>query len=1310
MVDGGRIALWQQRRPGGPLTMAKPLHKRADVRKQYLTPGFHSDVVWLEDQRDYAEVLMGCTRQYLDGCRADPRYGVFLHELTYLKPYIDTNPGEGEYIRELIQAGRVGTGGAHSLPSETIISGEAIVRNIIQGRLYHERVLGDRPMVLMLWDVFGHVSQLPQIATGTRFKAVLWSKDIRGARYLWYQLGLDGTRILTRREGYWLDDTGNMEGDLQAFATFLPEAASLGLEVDLRLDCVDFRPPRPWVIGRTRWLAGRSPQIIVSGQAHRRFFEEVFRAEKQGRLFICMQGRDFEWHHQGTGVAHIDLKIANRLCENALVNAEKFCTMAAQFGARYPWEALDKAWRHVLFNQHHDAITGPCCDRAYFDILLGYREALELANEALDRALTYLAGGVDTRRSAGRSLAALVIFNPLNWQRTDLVEADLELPRAVETFAIETPAGEKVPFEVAWAEGPKGKLRRAKVRLLATVPGLGYTTLHVVPSDEPLPRVQRMTAPETVTVEHEYYRVTVSAKAGGGITSLYDKLLNKELVNASVGPANELISIEEDIAEHPEPPWEMMTKIGGRRYHSRDCHAKLEVWRGPVTVRVRASSPFKDCRRVQEVVLIRGQRRIEFTTDLVGYRGKEHLHVIAFPVAVAGGVPVFDDRFGCVVKRKSRGYMDFRTWQWRNYSDCGARQLYQWIDLSGSVKLTLGDGQAVNVGSTAMVIRPDRDLEAVADRLQEALVGKGVPCTILYDDCERQRRAALPREDECTPVQTPNEDLPWGTSFRFILDVGEENLYLGELLSKMPAAVVDALRQERKGAGVAVRLVLERDIKMDLWEQPTPHPWPPLPTVIVSAVSLEKLREAVENLARQVEAEARATLPPGANAADEPLWVDDHGVALLNRGTPLASVENNDTLALIFMHSVRWSRAHFDWGPVAEHKTHRFEYALYPHQGDWRAGRVPWAAYEYNNRLLWVQAEPGPGPMPPEMSFLPTEGDAIATALKPAGFPLAAHEPVESDRPSRIIVRMYEPTGFQQRVRAGWFAGLEAAERTNLLEEPVGAAQVRKEGAQFTLSPFRIETIALKVKAPDVDLGPEELGRRVEPGQPVYFAHWQHNMHAEPLGASPIGLSLRGEVRTDTHVPQGGYTINTVHVGLVNNLTTPVAGKVRFVLPEGWRTVPAEVPYRLEPRSSASYPVMLAFESPLRRGAVKAQVEYDGQVYEAVLEVGEPARLSWELRPTRRGAVVTMMSDYPQDVNVDAFVIAPHELWGDLVEGAALAEMPSRYERLVVPAGGKARWHIEAPHEVDAWLTVKLAYHGRVEYRQVRLGPAAQKK
>ncbi len=225
----------------------KPTH----LRRQYLTPGFHSDVIWLEDQRDYAHVLTGCAEQYLDGCRADDAYGVFLHELTYLKPYLDTHPGEAEFVRALIAAGRVGTGGAHSLPSETILSGEAIVRNLCRGRWYHERVLGDRPSTLMLWDIFGHVSQLPQIAAGARFNAIPWSKDIRGARPLFHHLGLDGTRVLTRRTGYWMHETGTMEGDLEWMRLAAREAESLGHDVDLRLDCVDFRPPRTWPIGRS---------------------------------------------------------------------------------------------------------------------------------------------------------------------------------------------------------------------------------------------------------------------------------------------------------------------------------------------------------------------------------------------------------------------------------------------------------------------------------------------------------------------------------------------------------------------------------------------------------------------------------------------------------------------------------------------------------------------------------------------------------------------------------------------------------------------------------------------------------------------------------------------------------------------------------------------------------------------------------------------------------------------------------------------------------------------------------------------------
>ncbi|MCD6351183.1 MAG: hypothetical protein J7M26_03590 [Armatimonadetes bacterium] len=1288
--------------------MSSPLYRKAKIKKQYFTPGFHSDVIWLEDQRDYAVVLMGCTRQYLDACRADDAFGVFLHELTYLKPYVDSNPGEGEYLRELIAAGRVGTGGAHSLPSETIISGEAIVRNFIQGRRYHEARLGDRPWVLMLWDIFGHVSQLPQIAAGCRFDAVIWSKNIRGARPLFFQLGPDGTTMLTRRLMYGFGDEG-MEEDLRWLQACVAAAESLGLDVALRLDCNDFRAPRGWLVGRAAELARRSPSIIISGQAHRRYFEHLLRQHRRGKLFIPTLARDFEWHHQGTGVAHIDLKIANRLCENALVNAEKFACIASQFGARYPWEALDKAWRQVLFNQHHDAITGPCCDRSYFDLMDGYREALELANQVLDRSLTYLAGAADTAApaetatSSAAPLTTLVVFNSLNWARRDVAEADLELPRAVRSFAIQTPQGEPVPFEVVEASGPGEKVRKARVRLLVDVPALGYATFHVVPSSDPLPLVHKLPSAGVVEIENEYYRVVFSAEAGGGIVSLYDKQLGEELVNLDSGPANELVSLEEDIADHPEPPWEVMTAVGGKRYFSRDYPAKLEVFRGPVTARVRVSGRFKDCRRVQETVLIQGSRRIEFITDLERYRGKEHLHVIAFPVRVPGGVPVFDDRFGCIVKRKSRGYMDFRTWQWRNYSDCGARQLYQWLDLSRSVTLRLGD-DAINLGNTNLLIAQDRRLEEIAYSLEEALIGKGVPCSIFYDDCERERRAGLEHEDATLPVETPNEDLPWGTSFRIILDVGEGNEYLQALLGKLPAGVVRGLRAERKKKGVAVRLVMEEDIEMDLWEQPTPYPWPPLPTLIISAKTPAALRTAVEDLAGQIAERAEATLPPEAKAVGELPWTD-RGVALLNRGTPLASVERDDTLALIFMHSVRWSRAHLDFKPVAEHKTHRFEYALYPHEGSWREGRVPQAAYEYNNRLMAVQADAGPGALPAEQAFLTCGDDVIITALKPEGYPLAGHDPVPEGRPQRVVVRLYEPTGFSQTTKLSWFAGVEAAQRTNMLEEPQRELRRAREGVRLKLTGFRIETVALQVPAPEVSLGEDELGQRVEPGQPVYFAHWEHNAGAAPLGYSPIGLSLQGDIMPDTHVRQGWYTVNTFTVGVVNNLPEPVSGTVRFELPENWRTLPAEIPYELGPRASASLPVTLVFDDRRpQRGAVKALLEHDGQTYEAVLEVGEPAQISWDVRRTARGVEVRLASDYPQPVRVDAYAVVPHELWGDVVEGAKLGLVKPRYARLVVPAGGRTKWLVDVDSEgVDAWITIKLAYHGRVEYKQLRL-------
>ncbi len=273
--------------------------------KTFVTPGFHSDVVWLEDQRDYAVSLFADLKQNILGAKYDPDYGFFVHELTYLKPYLDSHPEDRDYLRQLIAEGRVGTGGSHSQPSETIIQGESLIRNIQYGRWYHEGFLGDRPEIYMPWDVFGHVSQLSQILKKSRFLGCVWSKNIRGAQAVFWHEAPDGSVLLFKRVDYGLGiDRGgrgfpvtNEEEFWEHIAQHTPEMASLGFTVNLRLDAVDFKPPSAWVIGNCRRFKegkGLPQPVVFSGVAHRQWFKEAKKEIQAKNLDVPVLARDFE--------------------------------------------------------------------------------------------------------------------------------------------------------------------------------------------------------------------------------------------------------------------------------------------------------------------------------------------------------------------------------------------------------------------------------------------------------------------------------------------------------------------------------------------------------------------------------------------------------------------------------------------------------------------------------------------------------------------------------------------------------------------------------------------------------------------------------------------------------------------------------------------------------------------------------------------------------------------------------------------------------------------------------------------------------
>ncbi|NPV46701.1 MAG: hypothetical protein HPY69_07070 [Armatimonadetes bacterium] len=1271
---------------------------RRPIHRRYYTPGFHSDVVWIEDQRDYAIVLMGCMAQNLQACRADPGYGVFLHELTYLKPYLDSHPVERKLVLDLIRAGRIGTGGAHSLPSTNLISGEAFLRNFAYGRAYQES-LGDTPEVAMLWDVFGHCSQLPQMLTELRFAGVIWSKDIRGVHPLFWHLGPDGTRLLTRRVMY-----GHVTAPRKACQRYLqeclPEIAGLGHPVDLRLDCGDFKPPTAWIVGRSAELAAEpdaetgccgvpDAPWLISGQAHRLYFREMHEAIATKRFFVPTCGRDLEWHHQGTGLTHIDLKIANRRAENVLVSAEKWCCFAEALGLPYPHRALDKAWRQVFFGQHHDAITGPCNDRSYLDLMDGYREALELGEAAQDAALACLAQATDTRGPRGS--LALVVSNPCNWRRTDVVETAIVLPDGWSGLRLQDRARADVVFEVEWTE-PGSALT---LRFVATVPGLGQTTYWLVPGDGPLPEVQSR---EGVTIASDLFQVVADPRHGGLVT-LYDKRLQCELLGGQE-PGNELLALEEDFTGHPEPPWELNTS--GKHWLSRDYKAELEVREGPVSATLIVRGKFRDCRREQHVRLYQGVGRLEFRTVLRRYQGRETIYALAFPAALPGATPVYDDRFGCVVKRRSRGHLDFRTWQWRNYSDCGARRAYQWVDLSHSAMLAITDGAATvashALGPMSLVLTRSEPVEEAMNSLQEALVRRGVPCTVFHDDCDREQRWFLPHQDSTMPQESPDEDLPWGTAFRVIADTNDTNLLWQRLRSDLTPEQAEALGEERCREGVAVRFMRDTHV---------PGGWEPLPTLVVSAADERALTTALHRLARELTETGRLSLPAEADLTGTRTVLPDHGLALLNRGTPLHSLEADGTLVLMLTHAVPWARS--PWGPdrldfhlVAEHKTHEFEYALYPHAGTWREGGVAQAAYEYNNPLMVRQTDCHRGKLPPELSFCDVQG-GIVTALKPTGYHLARGEAPPGPEERTYALRVYEPTGQPAELQIEWAGGLLSAQRANALEEPRTDLELHESLARASLNGFEIATCLLTPRrsrrAPlpalpdDVPL-PPETERGIVPAR-----YWLHNVGEAPLGFVPVALTLTGDVQLDTHVKHGGYTVNQLTVGVANNTPEMARGAVRLLVGDGWRVEPAMVRFSVPPRGGKEYPVTLLFETDRRDGLVRAQLDWDGQTFEDTIVVGQPPAPRWKAKLGKERVRVTVTNPGVDDLNADLYLIAPHEAWrevGPRRQVISLAAGESQaYDFPLRPSSGR--------DQRDLWLVVKLAYWGRVEYRPVWL-------
>ena len=1111
-------------------------------------------------------------------------------------------------------------------------------------------------------------------------------------------MSLDGTSLPTVRTSYgW--SSRSIDDLRTSTASLLAEKQSFGMKRHFVCDAHDFSAPSAWMVGAADEMAKSYPKIIMSGPEE--FVETLLADDAPLRL----TSRNATQYHIGTQNSRSEMKIANRMCENALTEAERWCTFASLMGAVYPDIPLDMAWRQVIFGQHHDALTGTPCDASYLDTMAGYREALELGHGCLRAATQFIADGVETP-DVGEPV---VVFNPMNWDRGGVLIIDK--PADADNVEAHTLNGDVLKSEMI---GDNVEV------LVDAVPSVGYTTLTLHDSSDKCTDLEPVGG---TVLQNEYWTITLDPERGGGILSLVDRETGRELIDQSKGVGNDLGALRE-LNSRSEASWELWTL--GERVWASDSRADVEVESSPTkqvaTIKGQLGSL---CTYVRTLSVRPGQRRIEANVMLDGYIQEDNLFVVATPLALRGSLPIFEDRFGTLVARRGKTAFDYRTKGPVRESGCVVYPVYNWAEAGWSARVDIGDETSLNVGLAGLITPHDDEIEQRLGPLMKSLAGVGVTCTPYHDDDDDVRISGLDGTHGPfgataaydNTLKPRLEDIELSAEW-VTISVAGNNTYTEELLNRLPGAVRDRIEVDEAHQGWSV--VVAEDSTL-------PDDWPAMPVIVISATSYDGLSDVLAKIDGDLARDARIVLPDGCDFRENPGPVDSYGFAYLTSGTGSVSMEPDGTLTMFLTHTSNWSASHLKAGRfVPEHRTMVFQYGLYPHDGSWRDGDVIRAGYDFLNPLSSVVPFGDGAALPPSRSFVTLDtADAVITAIKPVGNHTARFENTASDPRNGVVVRAYNASGRESSGRLSLGDSLSAAYNATMMEEDIERIDIADGSLEWGFDPFAIETVRLVPDTSDwSSLGNVELGPRTAATQPIWCRHWKHNVGAHPTGYLPVGIYIDGELPIEK---QGGShpTVGRLRVWIVNNCTDKsITGSAKIVAPHRWSALPSDIPYDIPPRGHLVREITMAFNTNERTGLIKARMEHAGQTYQDVLEVGRSTNVelndrdsTWrnttdivkEREPEWRVVldgdeiVAHVSNPWWESLDVELVLLTPLETWGELAGAHGLCNIePAHAGMTIVPrAETTMRFAISNANGTKFWAWVKLTCNGKADYKRV---------
>jgi alpha-mannosidase len=332
--------------------------------------------------------------------------------------------------------------------------------------------------------------------------------------------------------------------------------------------------------------------------------------------------------------------------------AEKASIVAEWLGARpYPLQRLNDAWTLAMGGHFHDIAAGTATPRAYEfawndDVIAlnQFAGVLTNATEAAAAALNTEAKGIP-----------LVVFNPLNIAREDLVEASVNFSGGIpKTVRVTGPDGKEVPAQIS----------NGKVIFVAKVPSVGYAVYDLQPGVGGADAAVTLQVSES-SLENQYYRVKLNAD--GDVASIFDKSVGRELLAA---PARLAISYDNP---REWPAWNMdwdQEQAAPKAYVSGPAKVRV-VENGPVRVALEVSRETAGSRFVQTVRLSAGDagKRVEFG-NVIDWNTKESNLKATFPLQASNEMATYNWDIGTIERRTAQPKkFEVPSHQWIDLTD-----------------------------------------------------------------------------------------------------------------------------------------------------------------------------------------------------------------------------------------------------------------------------------------------------------------------------------------------------------------------------------------------------------------------------------------------------------------------------------------------------------------------------------------------------------------------------------------------------------------------------------------------------------------